>query len=98
MSLSINNYTWGHSWFCGGNEGKDYEETLLSGIHTLNMWITEDEQDPMYKVYGFDQNHVTIGSLCIHAKVTDDNLWKRIVNGEVRGFSIEGYVDYKNNQ
>lgn len=97
MSLSMNNYTWGHEWFCNESGNKSYEETLLSGIHTLSMWIVEGDDDKIYQ-YGFDPKHVTEGSLCIHAKVTDNNLWKRIVSGEVRGFSIEGFVDYKRNE
>lgn len=91
-TCAMNNYSWGHEWFLNGNENKAYEETLLNGIHTIRMWVTEDEDDEIYKL--FDPKHVTVGSLCIRAKVTDDNLWRRIKQGEVKGFSIEGIVSY----
>lgn len=92
VSLAMNNYSWGHEWFLS-DTGKEYKETLLNGIHTLRMWVTEDENDEIYQY--FDPKHVTIGSLCVRAQVTDQNLWDRIKSGEVKGFSIEGIIELK---
>lgn len=83
-----NNYSYMHEWF-NSNEG-EYEDTLLKGIYTLNMWLIEDPAtDKANKVYGY---HLPEGTLMVHAKIYNRNLWKKIKSGEVKGLSIEAFL------
>lgn len=60
----------------------------LSGMAIVESWIIEDEEKDKSKVYGFD---LPKGTWMITMKVMDDNIWEKVKNGEVKGFSIEGY-------
>lgn len=83
-----NNYSYMHEWFEGA-EG-EYEDTLLKGVYTLNMWLIEDTRnDVANKVYGY---HLPEGTLMVHLKIYNRNLWKKIKSGEVKGLSIEAFI------
>lgn len=64
----------------------------LSGMAIVESWIIEDEEKDKSKVYGFD---LPKGTWMITMKVMDDNIWEKVKNGEVKGFSIEGYFAEK---
>ena len=83
-----NNYSYMHQWF-ESDEG-EYEDTLLKGVYTLSMWLIEDPStDKANKVYGY---HLPEGTLMVHLKVHNRNLWKKIKAGEVKGLSIEAFI------
>lgn len=92
-TICYNNFTLSHEWFSTLSD-KEYKETLVNGITTLELWITEDAQDKLYTEYGYSTAQVPVGSLAIHCKVENPDLWERIRSGEFKGFSIEGFVSY----
>lgn len=59
----------------------------VSGVLTVESWIKEGDQDKS-KLYGFD---LPIGTWFVKMKIENDELWKRIKDGELKGLSIEGY-------
>lgn len=59
----------------------------LSGMAIVESWIIEDEEKDKSKIYGFD---LPKGTWMITMKVMDDNIWEKVKNGDVKGFSIEG--------
>ena len=59
----------------------------VSGVLTVESWIKEGEQDKS-KLYGFD---LPVGTWFVKMKIENDELWKRIKDGELKGLSIEGY-------
>ncbi len=50
--------------------------------------IIEDEKTDKSKLYGFS---LPKGTWMISMKVNNDEVWKKVKDGEVKGFSIEGY-------
>ena len=82
-----NNFSVMHSWFeTGGN----YEDSLINGVYMLEMWTIDDvKNDRANKVYGY---HLPEGTLMVHLKIHNRNLWQKIVSGEVRGLSIEAFI------
>lgn len=64
----------------------------LSGMAIVESWIIEDKQKDKSNIYGFD---LPKGTWMITMKVMDDNIWEKVKNGEVKGFSIEGYFAEK---
>ena len=54
----------------------------------VESWIIEDEQMDKSKKYGFS---LPVGTWMISMKVENDAIWQKVKDGEVKGFSIEGF-------
>jgi len=76
-------------FFIRGNQNNStFEHQLpLQGLTAVESWIVESEQD---KSRAYDLN-VPIGTWMVSMKVNNDDVWKQVKAGEVKGFSIEGY-------
>ena len=76
-------------FFIRGNQNNStFEHQLpLQGLAAVESWIVESEQD---KSRAYDLN-VPIGTWMVSMKVNNDDVWKQVKAGEVKGFSIEGY-------
>ena len=62
---------------------------IADNVSIVESWIKTSENDKS-KDYGLD---VPIGSWIICAKVEDEAIWKRVKDGELRGFSVESFVN-----
>lgn len=62
---------------------------IADNVSIVESWIKTSENDKS-KDYGLD---VPIGSWIICAKVEDESIWKRVKDGELRGFSVESFVN-----
>ena len=63
----------------------------VSGVLTVESWIKEGDSDKS-KMYGYDLPN---GTWFVKMKITNDDLWKKIKDGELKGLSIEGYFTNK---
>ena len=63
----------------------------VSGVLTTESWIKEGEQDKS-KLYGYDLPN---GTWFVKMKIENDDLWKEIKSGTLKGLSIEGYFTNK---
>ena len=63
----------------------------VSGVLTVESWIKEGDMDKS-KLYGFDLPN---GTWFVKMKIENDDLWKEIKSGSLRGLSIEGYFTDK---
>lgn len=68
---------------------------LIPGVECIDLWIIEDSNDVMYKTYNFSESEVPVGSWCMDYKVNNQELWDNIKSGELRGLSIEAYLNFK---
>ena len=59
----------------------------VSGVLTTESWIKEGDMDKS-KLYGFDLPN---GTWFVKMKIENNDLWKKIKDGELKGLSIEGY-------
>ena len=59
----------------------------VSGVLTVESWIKEGDMDKS-KLYGFDLPN---GTWFVKMKITNDELWSKVKDGELKGLSIEGY-------
>lgn len=66
-------------------------EDVADDVYIIETWLKTSENDKS-KDYGLD---VPIGSWMVMAKVENDEIWNRIKDGELQGFSIEAVVDLK---
>jgi len=60
----------------------------IDRMSVVESWIIDDPKTDKSKLYGFD---LPKGTWMISMKVNNDDIWKRVKAGEVKGFSIEGY-------
>ena len=76
-------------FFINGNQNNTTleHELQLKGLTAVESWIVESEQD---KSRMYDLN-VPMGTWMVSMKVNNDDVWKKVKAGEVKGFSIEGY-------
>lgn len=76
-------------FFIKGNQNNSTLEHQLElkGLTAVESWIVESEQD---KSRMYDLN-VPIGTWMVSMKVNNDDVWKKVKAGELKGFSIEGY-------
>ena len=63
-------------------------KTELKDMSVVESWIIDDANMDKSKVYGFD---LPKGTWMILMKVNNDDVWKDVKEGKVKGFSIEGY-------
>lgn len=62
----------------------------LRDIQLIEIWTKDFEIDKSVN-YGYKDE--PIGTLFAMYKVNDDEIWKRIKSGKLKGFSIEGYFN-----
>lgn len=85
-----NNVTIMHPTFY--NQDMKYTDALEKDVYLLRMWIVQNpETDDINTKYGF--KNLPKGTLCVHYKVHNRQLWSRIKSGELRGLSIEAFTN-----
>jgi len=73
----------------GNQNNATYEHKQeLNGMSVVESWIIEDEKTDKSRIYGFD---LPVGTWMISMKVNNEDVWKDVKEGKVKGFSIEGY-------
>ena len=64
----------------------------VSGVLTVESWIIEDTKLDKSNLYGFS---LPKGTWMVKLKISNDDLWKKVKSGELKGLSIEGYFTNK---
>jgi len=73
----------------GNQNNATYEHKQeLNGMSVVESWIIEDKKTDKSRLYGFD---LPVGTWMISMKVNNEDVWKDVKEGKVKGFSIEGY-------
>ena len=64
----------------------------VSGVLTVESWIIEDPKMDKSTLYGFS---LPKGTWMVKLSISNDDLWGKIKEGELKGLSIEGYFTDK---
>lgn len=73
----------------GNQNNSTFEHSVeLEGMSVVESWILEDKEKDKSAKYGFD---LPLGTWLVSVKVNNDKVWAKVKEGEVKGFSIEGY-------
>jgi len=76
------------------NNNATYEHKVpIEGLSVVESWIKEDEKFDKSSQFGFDK--MPIGTWFVKMKVNNDEVWQKVREKSVRGFSIEGYFTDK---
>tara|TARA_R100000781_G_scaffold109208_1_gene74063 strand:- start:2943 stop:3743 length:801 start_codon:yes stop_codon:yes gene_type:complete len=76
------------------NNNATYEHKVpVEGITVVESWIKEDKKFDKSSAFGF--NKLPLGTWFVKMKVNNEEIWKSVKDGSVKGFSIEGYFTDK---
>jgi hypothetical protein len=71
----------------------DPEQPVSS--YMVESWIITDKENDKSNAYGFD---LPLNTWMGMYKIEDPEVWKKVKNGEIKGFSIEGFLNQRNVQ
>jgi hypothetical protein len=66
----------------------EHGRKFLSGVDVVESWIVEDQEKDKQQVFGMDYPK---GTWMITMKVNDDATWQKVKDGQLKGFSVQGY-------
>lgn len=66
----------------------EHGRKFLNGVSVVESWIVEDPQKDKQQI--FNMNYPK-GTWMIMMKVEDDNVWGKVKEGKLNGFSVQGY-------
>jgi hypothetical protein len=64
----------------------------VSGVLTVESWIIEDTKLDKSTLYGYS---LPVGTWMVKLSISNDEIWSKITDGELKGLSIEGYFTNK---
>lgn len=70
------------------NNATVQHDEKVTGVHTVESWIVQDENKDKSNLYGYN---LPKGTWFVTMRVLNDDVWQRIKDGELKGLSIEGY-------
>ena len=73
------------------NANHDQNE-LTNGVTAFESWIIRDSEKDKAMSLGME---LPEGTWMLSYHITDNDLWQKIKSGELKGFSLEGFFDYK---
>ena len=68
------------------NEVTIDHEKDTDDVKMIESWIVEDSAKDKSAIYGFD---LPVGTWCVAFKILNDDLWSKVKEGDLNGFSIE---------
>jgi hypothetical protein len=66
----------------------EHGRKFLTDVDVVESWIVDDREKDKQQVFGMDYPE---GTWMITMKVTDDKTWEKVKDGELKGFSVQGY-------
>jgi len=72
------------------NNDTEHDGKAADDVYVIESWIKEDKEDKSNK-YGFED--LPIGTWFVSMKVRNDEVWQKIKNKELNGFSVSGYFE-----
>jgi hypothetical protein len=72
------------------NNDSMHDGKAVKDVYVIESWIKEDDSDKSNK-YGFES--LPIGSWFVSMRIKNDEIWKRVKEGELNGFSVSGFFE-----
>lgn len=72
------------------NNDTNHNGEAAKDVYVIESWIKEDENDKSTK-YGFGD--LPVGTWFVAMKIKNDEVWSKVKNGELNGFSVSGYFE-----
>jgi len=72
------------------NNDENHDGTAVKDVYVIESWIKEDMEDKSNK-YGYGE--LPIGTWFVSMKVRNDDVWNKVKQGELNGFSVSGWFE-----
>ena len=72
------------------NNDEMHNGKAVSDVYVIESWIKEDEHDKSTK-YGYES--MPIGTWFVSMRVKNDEIWKKVKEGQLNGFSVSGFFE-----
>jgi hypothetical protein len=72
------------------NNDTNHNGEAAKDVYVIESWIKEDKEDKSNK-YGFGE--LPVGTWFVSMKVRNDEVWDKVKNGVLNGFSVSGYFE-----
>lgn len=72
------------------NNDQMHNGEAVKDVYVIESWIIEDEENDKSKKYGFN---LPVGSWMVSMKVKNDDIWEKVKNKELNGFSVSGFFE-----
>ena len=72
------------------NNDENHNGKAVSDVYVVESWIKEDKEDKSNK-YGYSD--LPVGTWFVSMKVRNDEVWKKVKEGYLNGFSVSGYFE-----
>jgi hypothetical protein len=72
------------------NNDTNHDGKAVEDVYVVESWIKEDKEDKSNK-YGYGD--LPVGTWFVSMKVRNDEVWKKVKNGELKGFSVSGFFE-----
>jgi hypothetical protein len=66
----------------------EHGRKFLSGVDVVESWIVDDQEKDKQQIFGMNYPK---GTWMITMKVNDEDTWKKVKDGQLKGFSVQGY-------
>lgn len=66
----------------------EHSNKFLNNVDVVESWIVDDPEKDKQQVFGMEYPK---GTWMITMKVKDDDTWKKVKDGKLKGFSVQGY-------
>jgi hypothetical protein len=66
----------------------EHGRKFLTGVDVVESWIVDDQKLDKQQVFGMDYPK---GTWMVSMKVNNDDTWNKVKDGQLKGFSVQGY-------
>ena len=87
--LKQNGFNTYHNKFIDNND-ENHNGEAVKDVYVIESWIKEDENDKSIK-YGYKD--LPIGTWFVSMKVNNPEIWKKIKDKSLNGFSVSGFFE-----
>ena len=70
-------------------------EAEIKGISFCESWIIKDPKNDTANAYGLPKEDIVEGAWVLKMKCDNDEIYQKALNGEIKGFSIDGLFSLK---
>ena len=72
------------------NNDQMHDGKAVKDVYVIESWIKEDQSDKSSK-YGYEST--PIGTWFVSMKVKNEEIWKKVKDGQLNGFSVSGFFE-----
>lgn len=86
-----------HSFLKNGyqNNSSVEHEDKIEGVSIVESWIVKDPENDTANAYELSKDDIVEGTWVVKMKCDNEEIYKKAVSGEIKGFSIDGLFSLK---